>query len=72
MLEWNLAEAEKTIESLQMDLDEQAKYSASQQVQLKNLENKYILSEKRLKTWKTISIVLIIICSIEGAFIIWQ
>ena len=69
MLEWNLTEAGTTIESLQMDLKEQAKYLASQQVQLKSLENKYQLSEKRLKICRTLLIVTTAVAISEGIVI---
>ena len=72
MLEWNLTEAETTISQLQTQLEEQQKYSVSQQIQLENYENKYKKLEKSLKTWRATSITLVIVCSIIGAMAIWQ
>lgn len=68
-LEWNLAEAETTIESLQTDLEEQTKYSASQQILYKTLEDKYILSEKHLKICRTLLIVITAVAITEGIVI---
>lgn len=72
LLEWNLTEAQTTISQLQTQLEEQVKYSANQQIQYKTLEDKYQQLEKRLKTWKNISVALLIVCSITGAIAIWQ
>ena len=58
MLDWNLSEAEITIESLQRDLEEQQKYSANQQLQYKTLEDKYQRLEKTTRLWKYTSAIL--------------
>lgn len=73
LLEWSLNEAQTTISQLQNQLEEQVKYSTNQQLQYKTLEDKYQLSEKRLKIWKTTSIVLIVVLSsIVIGDIVWQ
>ena len=72
MLEWNLTEAQITIESLQNQLEEQVNYSANQQLRYKTLEDKYQQLEKTTNFWKATSITLMIVCSIIGAIAIWQ
>lgn len=72
LLEWNLNTAETTIKSLQMDLEEQQKFSANQQLQYKTLEDKYQKSEKATKLWKGISIVAISSTITLGAIVVWQ
>lgn len=46
---------------LQTQLEEQIKKSASDQLQYKNLEDKYLKSEGSLKSWRIVSMVAITI-----------